>query len=129
MNHFMVISQKKTFQSLSAFCNGGGNYGVNRHARNKEKEVFAIVGYFVNKDNEPQYSKDYLPTLIHEFNHSFINYLLDESKYPNHVEELEKLLQICSNPLNGLCQNKHTELEDHDKRIIGTCRCHLLYAG
>lgn len=81
---------EENFSVIIGFCNGGGNYDVNRHARNKEKEVFAIVGYFVNKDNEPQYSKDYLPTLIHEFNHSFINYLLDESKYPNHVEELEK---------------------------------------
>ena len=35
------------------------------------------------------YSKEYLPTLIHEFNHSFINHFLDENKYPDYVKELE----------------------------------------
>ena len=35
------------------------------------------------------YSKEYLPTLIHEFNHSFINHYLDENKYPIYVKQLE----------------------------------------
>lgn len=35
------------------------------------------------------YSKEYLPTLIHEFNHSFINHYLDENKYPEYVRQLE----------------------------------------
>ena len=34
-------------------------------------------------------AKEYLPTLIHEFNHSFINHFLDENKYPDNVKELE----------------------------------------
>ncbi len=53
------------------------------------KEVFAIVGYYVDKEDTPMYSKEYLPTLIHEFNHSFINHFLDENKYPDNVKELE----------------------------------------
>lgn len=80
----------ENFSIIIGFCNGGGNYGANRHIKEKGKEVFAIIGYFVNKNNEPQYSKEYLPTLIHEFNHSFINYLLDENKYPEHVKALEQ---------------------------------------
>lgn len=48
------------------------------------------VGYHVDKDNRPMYSKDYLPTLVHEFNHSFVNYLLDEKLYPNHVKDMEQ---------------------------------------
>ncbi len=80
----------ENFSVIIGFCNGGGNYGVNRHIRDKEKEVFAIVGYFVNEENEPLYNEECLPTLIHEFNHSFVNYLLDENKYPHHVKGLEK---------------------------------------
>lgn len=79
----------ETFSVIIGFCNGGGNYGVNRQVIGKKKEVFAIVGYYVNEEDLPMYNKEYLPTLIHEFNHSFINYFLDENKYPEHVKELE----------------------------------------
>lgn len=80
---------QETFSVIIGFCNGGGNYGVNRQIKGQKKEVFAIVGYYVDKEDTPMYSKEYLPTLIHEFNHSFINYFLDENKYPEHVKELE----------------------------------------
>lgn len=81
---------EEKYSVIIGFCNGHGNYGVNRHAKGKEKEVFAIVGYSVNQENQPQYSKGYLSTLVHEFNHSFVNCLLDEQKYPDHVKELEQ---------------------------------------
>ena len=80
---------QETFSVIIGFCNGGGNYGVNRQLTGKMKEVFAIVGYYVNKEDTPMYNKEYLPTLIHEFNHSFINHYLDENKYPDFAKELE----------------------------------------
>ena len=80
---------QETYSVIIGFCNGGGNYGVNRQLTGKRKEVFAIIGYYVDKEGTPMYSKEYLPTLIHEFNHSFINHYLDESKYPDFVKELE----------------------------------------
>lgn len=80
---------QETFSVIIGFCNGGGNYGVNRQLTGKMKEVFAIVGYYVDKEDTPMYNKEYLPTLIHEFNHSFINHYLDENKYPDFVKELE----------------------------------------
>ena len=80
---------QETFSVIIGFCNGGGNYGVNRQLAGKMKEVFAIVGYYVDKEDTPMYNKEYLPTLIHEFNHSFINHYLDENKYPDFVKELE----------------------------------------
>ena len=80
---------QETYSVIIGFCNGGGNYGVNRQLTGKRKEVFAIIGYYVDKEATPMYSKEYLPTLIHEFNHSFINHYLDESKYPDFVKELE----------------------------------------
>ena len=81
---------EEKYSVIIGFCNGHGNYGVNRHAKGKEKEVFAIVGYSVNQENQPQYSKEYLSTLVHEFNHSFVNSLLDGRKHPDHVKALEQ---------------------------------------
>lgn len=80
---------QETYSVIIGFCNGGGNYGVNRQIKGKMKEVFAIVGYYVDKEDTPMYSKEYLPTLIHEFNHSFINHFLDENKFPKYVNELK----------------------------------------
>lgn len=80
---------QEVFSVIIGFCNGGGNYGVNRQVKGKKKEVFAVVGYYVDKEDRPMYSKEYLPTLIHEFNHSFINHYLDENQYPAYVKELE----------------------------------------
>lgn len=79
---------QERFSVIIGFCNGGGNYGVNRHIKGNAKEVFAIVGYYVNQEETPMYSEEYLPTLIHELNHSFINHFLDENKYPDHVKAL-----------------------------------------
>lgn len=97
INHFNIDwysdfygnEPQETFSVIIGFCNGGGNYGVNRQITGKMKEVFAIVGYYVDKKETPMYSKEYLPTLIHEFNHSFINHYLDENKYPIYVKQLE----------------------------------------
>ena len=80
---------QENYTIIIGFCNGGGNYGVTRQLKGRKKDVFAIVGYFVNEEDVPMYNKRYLPTLIHEFNHSFINHYLDENKYPEHVKQLE----------------------------------------
>lgn len=81
---------QETFSVIIGFCNGGGIYGINRKVVGKKKEVFAIVGYYVDNNDFPMYNRDCLPLLVHEFNHSFINYLLDENKYSGHVMELEQ---------------------------------------
>ena len=80
---------QENYSIIIGFCNGGGNYGANRQLKGQKKDVFAIVGYFVNDEDVPMYNRRFLPTLIHEFNHSFINHYLDEDKYPEHVKELE----------------------------------------
>ncbi len=88
-SHFYGNELQENYTIIIGFCNGGGNYGVTRQLKGRKKDVFAIVGYFVNEEDVPMYNKRYLPTLIHEFNHSFINHYLDENKYPEHVKQLE----------------------------------------
>lgn len=80
---------QETFSIIIGFCNGDGNYGINRQIKGNTKEVFTIIGYYVNQEDKPMYYEECLPTLIHEFNHSFINHFLDGNKYPEHVQALE----------------------------------------
>jgi hypothetical protein len=61
--------------------NGGGNYGPRVVWPNGHEEFFSIIGCWTQDDSgNPTYSADYLPTIIHEFNHSFVNPAFDAHK-------------------------------------------------
>jgi len=74
---------------ISPGC-GGGNYGPSYKLPDVKKEVFAILGVSkVDNSGMPVYEIDkYLPTTIHEFNHSFVNPLL--AKHKDSFEESGK---------------------------------------
>ena len=63
------------FNIIIGLGNGPGNYGPKLILPDKQETVYAIMGiYEVDKQGLPVYfSKGYLPILIHEFNHSFVN--------------------------------------------------------
>lgn len=86
---FYGKAPQETFSVIIGFCNGGGNYGPSLKENGIPTKVFAIVGYIADKQNRPMYNRGYLSTLVHEFNHSFINYLLDKQKFPQHVSALQ----------------------------------------
>ena len=74
---FYGTDPKDVFHIVIGFTNGGGNYGPSRQLAGQPKEVFAICGYYVTPETGKAYENglDYASTLIHEFNHSFVNYL------------------------------------------------------
>lgn len=90
------------FRVVIGFTNGAGNYGPSRQLPNQPKEVFAICGYRVDENTGKAYENglDYASTLIHEFNHSFVNPL-----YETHAEQLapigEKLLNLSYRGMNS----------------------------
>jgi len=54
--------------------NGGGNYGVRVVWPNAHEDFYSVIGCWSQDDSgNPTYSDDYLPIIIHEFNHSFVN--------------------------------------------------------
>jgi len=61
---------------------GAQNYGPSYMLPNSEKNVFAIMGTWkVDESGMPGYNQnEYLPTIVHEFNHSFVNQLLAKHK-------------------------------------------------
>jgi len=62
--------------------NGGGNYGPKVVMPDGSEHAYAIMGaWSVDVDNKPMFAADsYLPTLIHEFCHSFVNHLVEKYK-------------------------------------------------
>lgn len=69
------------FNLILALNNGGGNYGPHVVFPDGREKVYAIIGAWT-KDSEgrPTFPshKGYLATIIHEFNHSFVNLAVDE---------------------------------------------------
>lgn len=73
---------KEKFIVINGLGNGGGNYGVNFAPADGEKEVFAIMGtWSVDSVGISTFALNaYFPTLLHEFNHSFVNHLIYNNK-------------------------------------------------
>lgn len=75
--------------------NGCGNYGPKITWPDRREDNYAIMGICpLDSLDEPEYSIDNnLPTLIHEFNHSYVNHLTDQYK-SEFKESGEKLYGI-----------------------------------
>ncbi len=72
---------KGEFRIVNGLGNGSGNYGPKLVLNNKEI-IYAIMGtWSVDSLGMPSYKKkNYFPTLLHEFNHSFVNHLVENER-------------------------------------------------
>ncbi|MFT3676085.1 MAG: DUF4932 domain-containing protein [Chitinophagaceae bacterium] len=102
------IAPKDQFTIVVGCGNGGGNYGPSVELKNKTHQVYAIMGsWSFDKEGNPVFKEqNYLPTVIHEFNHSFINPLL--TKHENNTD-LQKSMQT-------LLDTMRTEMEQQAYR-------------
>lgn len=81
-NKFYGTAPKGSFKILIGLGNGGGNYGAKIVYPDNKEDVYAIMGtWTADSLGNPVYRRDgYLPTLIHEFNHSYVNHLIEENE-------------------------------------------------
>lgn len=87
------------FEIIIGFANGGGNYGPHRQLPGKPKDVYSIIGYSVDDSGQPlyrTYAAEYLNTLIHEFNHSFVNPLAADPRFAGRMKAAGEKLQALS---------------------------------
>lgn len=79
---FYGTTPDQLYHIIIGFTNGGSNYGANRQLLGKPKEMFSVCGYYVDPRAGKAFSDGVgsAMILIHEFNHSFINYLYDDHK-------------------------------------------------
>ena len=75
----------EVFRLIVGFTNGGSNYAATREIPGQPKESFSICGYWIYPQMgsvlDPKNAKQHAaPTLIHEFNHSFVNPLQEIEK-------------------------------------------------
>ncbi len=67
------------FNLCIGLLNGGGNYGPKVVNPDGKEDLYAIIGAWRTDDaGLPLFGEGMLPTIIHEYNHSFINHLIYE---------------------------------------------------
>jgi hypothetical protein len=76
------IAPRGSFNIVLGPANGGANYGPKVVYPDGHEESYAIIGLWkFTDDGKPNFNDaDYLPTLIHEFNHSYVNYLIEQHR-------------------------------------------------
>lgn len=76
---FYGKNANEDYNIILGYGNGGGNYGIKTHPEKQNTIVNAVVGVWdFDKDGNVKFNKNkFQPLLIHEFNHSFVNYLLE----------------------------------------------------
>lgn len=66
------------FQLTPGLCNGAGNFGPRFRDVDGREELYAIVGVFqVDSTGLPVFRRSMVATIVHEFNHSYVNPLFD----------------------------------------------------
>lgn len=82
--NFYGKEPNEEFIIISGLGNGGGNYGPSINFPNGKRQVYAIMGTWKTDSlGMANFTiNDYFPTLLHEFNHSFINYILEKNEEP-----------------------------------------------
>jgi len=85
--NFYGAKPKGEFRIINGLGNGGANYGPKIFSQNGNEVIYAIMGtWSVDSIGTPTYEiGDYFPTLLHEFNHSFVNHLVE--KYRSELQE------------------------------------------
>lgn len=104
---FYGKAPEEEFIIINGLGNGGGNYGVSSHLPNQKKKVYAIMGAWSVDDSGmivfPRKS-NYLGIMIHEFCHSFVNYLLDQNPTP-FQKNGEKIFELVKDKMEKQAYN------------------------
>ncbi|AQX12797.1 DUF4932 domain-containing protein [Elizabethkingia meningoseptica] len=75
------------YKIVIGYGNGGGNYGPRVSPEGNKDIVYAIVSGGKFNGRTVSFSSGYAPILIHEFNHSFVNYILETKDYKKQLAE------------------------------------------
>ena len=111
-SRFYGTEPVEQFRIIIGFGNGGHSYGPNRQLPGQPKEVFSICGYCLNPTTgQPFWDA---AVLIHEFNHSFVNPLLDNPTNAAMMEKVgQKLLQFSQPEMESQAYNDwHTVINE-----------------
>lgn len=79
---FFGREPKEKFIIINGLGNGPGSFGPSIYYQNGSEDLYAIIGTWkADSAGIPVFQiEDYFLTMIHEFNHSFVNYLTEKNE-------------------------------------------------
>lgn len=91
---FYGNDSSEEYKIILGYGNGSGNYGIKVNPKRSKTIVNAIVGVWdFDENGNPKFDKDvFQPLLIHEFNHSYVNYILEMNDNKAKVQNSGKLI-------------------------------------
>ena len=95
LDRFFGAKPAAVFSITPSALNGGANYGVSVVFRDGREEIRPVIGLSKwDSESLPLFAEHFVPTVVHEFVHSYTNPLVDA-----HAEALresgEKIFQYC----------------------------------
>lgn len=76
---FFGPRQSADFHLVLGLLNGGGSYGVHYTDPSGREELYSILGVWsVDLQGQPTFGRGVVPTIVHEFTHSYTNPLVDQ---------------------------------------------------
>ena len=98
---FYGLKPNGNFNLILSIPNGGGNYGPKVMFNDGKEELYAIIGGCkADSSGQPSYSKRNNPIIVHEFNHSFCNPLIDDN-YPAMQSITNNIYALVKEKLSG----------------------------
>jgi hypothetical protein len=86
-----------SFSVVLGLLNGGGSYGPHFRAADGREELYCVLGVWrTDKEGLPEFSRDALATVVHEFCHSYANPLVER-----HLAELQASGDALFEPVAG----------------------------
>ena len=102
---FYGTDATEQFSIIIGFTYGDHYNGIDRQLKGQPREAFAICGYQINPMNGQPFWNPL--TLFHEFNHPFVNSLLDNAANAALMEKVgQKLFQFSQSEMERQAYNK-----------------------
>jgi len=112
---FYGLKPNGNFNLILSIPNGGGNYGSKVMFNDGKEELYAIIGGCkADSVGQPSYSKRYSSTIVHEYNHSFCNPLIDDN-YPAMQSITNKIYAVVK---EELARQAYREAKTMNREIL-----------
>lgn len=104
-NSFYGSESSTNYWVILTFCNRGNSYGASRINAEGKKDVMTVCQYYPDEDDNW-----YRENLIHEFNHSYVNPLLEDSNENQNLFSKvgDSLLTLSRTAMNSAKYSKGT---------------------
>ncbi len=80
---FYGENKSLVFHVVLGMVNGGGSYGVHMDRADGRTDIYSILGVWqVDAQGDPEFEPAMISTIVHEFNHSYTNPLIDRFAEP-----------------------------------------------